>query len=342
MRHVVYTLSVLVIVFVAYSFYISRPAVNTEWNDAKPHVIAEPDEALTFARSGSSLIRVTGVHDDIIHGIDVTVAIGNTDDLIEAYARLGYEGLAAATGPEVSVPVNSLTTPVDFHYPHVGAGTNFSEHADEVYLDEQPFLFPKLAQATAWNEPVDFRTHLDFEAELAMVPLSDIQSPDEKVKFGLVLCNDFTDRWTLIRHLDFSEPMGTTGFAAAKGMPSFLPTGYLFVIPKSPALYESITLELAVNGIARQRFVAGDMIIKINDIVARAFTRAEIPFFDGDKPVRRLPSEGIPRGTLILTGTAAGVLFKPVNLLNPGFYLQRGDRVATRTTFLGHLDNRVD
>jgi len=342
MKHVVFTLLILVIVFVAYSFYVSRPVVNTEWDDTKPHVIAEPDEALTFARSGSSLIRVTGLHDDVVNGIDVTAAIGDTDDLIKAYARLGYEALAAATGPEVSVLVKSLTTPVDYHYPHVAAGTNFSEHADEVHLDEQPFLFPKLAQVTAWNEPVDFHTRLDFEAELAMVPLSDIHSPDDKVGFGLVLCNDFTDRWTLIRQLDLGEPMGTTGFAAAKGMPSFLPTGYLFVIPKSPAFYGSIILELAVNGMARQRFMAGDMILKIDDIVTQAFAQAETPFFNGDKPVSLLPSGGIPRGTLILTGTSAGVLFKPVNLWNPGFYLQRGDRIVTRATYLGHLDNRID
>lgn len=342
MKHVVYTLLTLVIVFVAYSFYVSRPVVNTEWDSAIPHVIAEPDEALTFARSGSSLIRVTGLHDGIVKGIDISAAIGNTDDLIEAYAGLGYEGIAAATGPEVTILVKNLTTPVDYHYPHVAAGTNFSEHADEVHLDEQPFLFPKLAQATAWNTPVDFHPRLDFEAELAMVPLSDIQAADDKVEFGLVLCNDFTDRWTLIRQLDLGEPMGTTGFAAAKGIPSFLPTGYLFVIPKSPAFHESITLELAVNGMARQRFKAGDMILKIDDIVAQAFAQVDRPFFDGDKPVSLLPSGSIPRGTLILTGTSAGVLFKPVNLWNPGFYLQRGDRVVTRATYLGQLDSQIE
>lgn len=345
MRFLARALLALLIVaagFIAYSFYVSRPAVDVTWDAAQPHLIADPEAALTFARTASSLIRVTRHTGYAVEGFDITAALGDSRDLIDAYAQLGYQGLAAATGPEVTVPLTELTVPVDFHYPYVAAGTNYSEHAEEVYLDDPPFLFPKLARASAWNDPVKFFPRLDFEAELAMVPLTDIDSPDRPVDYALVLCNDFTDRWTLVRQLDLGAPMGTTGFAAGKGRPSFLPTGYLFVIPRSAAFYETVALELAVNGEARQRFSAADMILKIDDIVRQAFAQAGHTFLDGAEPVSLLPSGVIPRGTLLLTGTAAGVLFKPVNLWNQGFYLQRGDRVVTRATFLGHLDNRIE
>lgn len=335
-------LSVVAALFMGYGFYVSRPAVDVAWDPTAPHDIADPATALTFARTASSLIRVTRHHGDTVEGVDVTAGLQGTGDLIESYARLGYAGLAELSGPAITVPIAELIVPVDFHYPHLAAGTNYSKHAEEVYLDDPPFLFPKLARAGAWNDPVAFHPRLDFEAELAMVPLADIDSPDDGVDYALVLCNDFTDRWTLVRQLDLGAPMGTTGFAAGKGRPSFLPTGYLFVIPESATFYESITLELAVNGEARQRFSAGDMILKVDDIVRQAFDQAGRTFFDGDEPVNLLPAGGIPRGTLILTGTAAGVLFKPVNLWNQGFYLQHRDRVVTRATYLGHLDNRIE
>ncbi|WP_226702727.1 fumarylacetoacetate hydrolase family protein [Microbulbifer elongatus] len=345
MKFLARTVIVLITVslcFVAYSFYVSRPAVDTAWEPTRPQVIADPAAALTFARTGSSLIRVMRHNGDTIEGIDITAELGDARDLIEAYAQLGYEGLEKVTGPEVVVPVTELTVPADFHYPHVAAGTNYYEHAKEVYLDDPPFLFPKLSQASAWNHPVDFHPRLDFEAELAMVPLSDIGSPEDQVEYALILCNDFTDRWTLLRQLDLRAPMGTTGFAAGKGRPSFLPTGYLLVIPKSASFYQTISLELAVNGEARQRFTADQMILNVDEIVHQAFAQAARTFFDGDEQVELLPKHVIPRGTLILTGTAAGVLFKPANVWNQGFYLQRGDQVVTRATYLGHLENHIE
>ena len=345
MKYFVRTLLALMVVsalFVAYSYYVSRPAVDSHWDAAQLQVIADPAAALTFARTASSLIRVTRHNGDTVAGIDITTGLGETTDLIEAYAQFGYEGLAAVSGPDVTVSVTDLTVPVNFHYPYVAAGTNYKEHAQEVYLEDPPFLFPKLARASAWTDPVTFYPRLDFEAELAMVPLADIDSPDDRVAYGLVLCNDFTDRWTLIRQLDLKAPMGTTGFAASKGRPSFLPTGYLFVIPRSASFYESVALELAVNSEARQRFSVAEMTLKIDDIVRQAFSLAGSTFFDGDETVSLLPTGSIPRGTLILTGTAAGVLFKPVNVWNQGFYLKRGDLVITRATFLGHLENRIE
>lgn len=335
------SLAALAAALVAYSYAVSQPAVDTRWDANAPLTIAAEDQALTFARSGSRLIRVTGHHGDYIEGMDLSAALEEQHDLLAAYRRLGYEELAAVKGPAISLPLSELGTVIDYRHPHIAAGTNYSEHAEEVYLDDPPFMFPKLAQASGWQAEVALYPRLDFEAELALVPLADIRTADEEVPFGLVLCNDFTDRWTLIREINLGAPMGTTGFAAAKGFSSFLPTGYLFVIPRTSAFYRNIELELALNGTARQRFRSEDMILKPDDIVREAFRQNEQQYWRGEEKIALLARRHIPAGTLILTGTAAGVLFKPVNLWNPGFYLQQGDRVVTRATYLGHLDNRI-
>ena len=114
MRLLTRTLLVLLIVaatLVGYSFYVSRPAVDIAWNTGRPYIIADPEAALTFARTSSQLIRVTRHTGDAVEGIDISAGLGAEGDLIEAYARLGYEGLATVSGAEVTVPVTSLTMP---------------------------------------------------------------------------------------------------------------------------------------------------------------------------------------------------------------------------------------
>ena len=84
------------------------------------------------------------------------------------------------------------------------------------------------------------------------------------------------------------------------------------------------------------------MILSIEEIVAKALTDAEVPYQKGTDTVPLLPSNEIRQNSLILTGTGAGVLFKPLNIWGQHFYLQRGDVVRTEATYLGHLVNRID
>lgn len=136
--------------------------------------------------------------------------------------------------------------------------------------------------------------------------------------------------------------MGTTGFADAKGRKSFLPTGYLFVIPRTRAWLDALEHRLWVNDALRQRFVAGEMILKIEDIVAQSLELADRPHQTSDGPVPLLPEGHIPAGTLVLTGTAAGVIFKPANIWLQALYLGRGDQIRTEGMHLGHLDNTIE
>lgn len=328
---------------VIWSLWISRPLFNETRDHTLIPSLANPAEALTFARTKDALIRVTAFDGSSVTGVNLTASLGadRTSDLIELYAALGYDAIAGAEGPRTTAPVSALVSPVNYVAPFIAAGTNYAEHAEEVLLDDPPFLFPKLAAPTNWNADVRYVPRLDYEAELGMVPLSDISGPDAKVEYGLVLCNDFTDRWTLVRELRLREPMGTTGFASAKGKETFLPCGALFAIPRTQDFHRGIELRLYVNDALRQRFRAGDMILKIEEIVAKSFALQNQKFWRGEEPVQLMPHGKIPRGTLILTGTAAGVAFKPPNIWAQWLYLARGDVVRTEADGLGHLSNEV-
>ena len=340
-------LAVGVVALMGYGTLISQPLFKQKLSaqQLSSPTIAPPTQALTFARTEDALLLVSSSQGDSIVAVDLTAVFHSTDP-IELYNTLGYdslEKLLAADATTGSYPLSQLITPVSLLAPNVAAGTNYAEHAEEVYLDDPPFLFPKLSQPTNWNAAVDASdtSLLDYEAELCMVPLQNISTNEQDYELGLILCNDFTDRLTLLKQLDFDLPMGQTGFAAAKGKPTFLPVGYLFVIPRSALFYQSLEIELYVNDGMRQQFSAGTMILKPADIISQTFALSDTDFYDGDRVIPLLPQGIIPSGSIILTGTAAGVIFKPLNIWNPGFYLHQGDRIITRANYLGHLDNTI-
>lgn len=336
-----------ILVLIGFSYHVSRPLFQQQLAVdalASPE-IAPPEQALTFARSAGQLLLVSSSHGQAVEAIDLSARY-DSNDLVALYNSLGYEHfqtLLQQDLPRVTVPIEQLRAPLSYGTANIAAGTNFAEHAEEVYLDDPPFLFPKLSAATHWSATVTRAgsSRLDYEAELCMVPLQDITESSSAVQLGLILCNDFTDRWTLMTQLDFARPMGQTGFAAAKGKPTFLPTGYFLLIPKSPTFYKTLELELYVNEQMRQKFQAGDMILKPGDIINQSFEQAGTTFYKDEQPVQLMPEGYIPSGSIILTGTAAGVIFKPANIWNSGFYLHPGDRVITRATYLGHLDNSI-
>ena len=343
MKVIIIAAFTLVLAFVAFSYYVSQPVVDGPRGNFEP-MIADHADALTFARSREGLILVSQHQGDALIGVNLTKRFGEetTADLIEFVAGLDRAALAGAEALEERFPLEELVMPLSYRYPSVAAGTNFKEHAEEIYSDDPPFLFPKLAEPGSWNDGVPFLPRLDFEAELCMFPLADIESADALPGFGLVLCNDFTDRWTLVKELDLGEPLGLTGFAAGKGCERCLPTGYLVILPRAPDFYLSLDLSLYVNDELRQQFRMADVILPIEEIVHQAFENQHAAYLKGDQPIALLPHENIPKGTLILTGTAAGVLFKPANIWNQAFYLQAGDVVRTEATYLGHLENTVE
>jgi len=343
MKTVVIMLVALLLTFVGFSFYVSQPAVEGTRGRFEP-MIADRGDALTFSRSAAGLILVTGHAGDAVIGVNLTTRFGEaaTADLITFVSDLDPATLPDMNAVGERYPLDELMMPLNYHYPSVAAGTNFKEHADEIYSDDPPFLFPKLTEAGNWNVDVPFLPRLDFEAELCMFPLSDIKSAAALPEFGLVLCNDFTDRLTLVKELEFGEPLGLTGFASGKGCEKCLPTGYLVAIPRSSDFYRSLNISLYVNDELRQQFSMADAILPIEAIVSETFKSQNAVFHKGIETVSLLPHGHIPKTTLILTGTAAGVIFKPANIWNQGFYLQPGDVVITEATYLGHLENTIE
>jgi hypothetical protein len=159
------------------------------------------ERALTFARRAGAnapeLLLVLSVAD----GRAEAVALPEADDPITPLERTDAAALRRAAGERtrVSVPLAELGLPAALAEVHIAAGTNFPEHGDEVGVDE-PFLFPKPVAPTPWASPVCAAARLDFEVELCFVALRPLASEgDVPGRFGVLLCNDFTDRWTLVK-----------------------------------------------------------------------------------------------------------------------------------------------
>ena len=329
--------------FIGISYYVSMPVVDGVFEDQAVS-IADPSQALTFARTDTALILVIAHDGDSLSGINLTAIHGNdiTKDIFSFLEMVDTSSLRQTEAMLEAFSIDELIQPANYSSPSVAAGTIFREHAEEVYSDDPPFLFPKLVEAGSWNQTVPFVSRLDFEAEICAFPLGTIRPDEPRPGFGFVLCNDFTDRWSLVREIDLDEPLGRTGFATGKGCDGCLPTGYLVVIPQDPDFYRSISAELFVNDRRLQAFGLSEMILSLDEIVDKALNDADLLYQQGDNAVPLLPSGHIPKGTLILTGTGAGVFFKPLNIWGQQFYLQAGDVVRTQATYLGHLNNRIE
>ncbi len=342
--------------FAAFSLWTSRPLFDERLApsalDDVP--IADPAAALTLARyreAGSlRLLLVAEYREGRVRGTDLTSALGTSEsDPAALFRERGYEAiLAAAHGgfPSREVAVSALEIPLDTRPPHVGTGLNYREHAAEVGVAEEPFLFPKMAEATnAWSPvAVGDAVLLDYEAEICFVLLEEARLEDVSAPaLGLLLCNDFTDRWRLVREIDLGGEMGLTGFADAKGSPGFLPVGNLLVIPRDlDRFVPELGVSLYVNGRLRQRASAEAMIWSPREIAARALRRGDRRYAYAGATISLLPPSGVlPPGTLLLSGTPAGVIFRPTNVWNRWMYLSPGDEVAMRSDYLGVLRNRI-
>lgn len=345
---------VIGIAAVTVSVRISQPLFD-ETLDASLFAlqIAPPETALTFARDRKDgrprVLLVTGADGDHLSALDLSAQLHRDEtDPVRLLAAVGYDTLAqlASRVPErVTVELGSLDVPFDAPEQNIGIGANYREHARESRIDEEPFVFPKVAWPTPANSDISRSgsTLLDYEAELGLVALAPIGPQDTPATMGLVLCNEMTDRWALVRNLRFGTPMGTTGFADGKSREGFAPVGPLLVVPRDlDRFYETIRLSLYVNGRLRQRVRAGEMMWSPREILRETFRRADWIFHYGDGTLRLLGGGGeIGAGTLIFSGTPAGVIFKPANLWNPWVYLRPGDEIVVQADHLGTLRNRI-
>lgn len=340
--------------------------------------IAPVRDAITLARfqaaTGLRLMRVHSYEGGQVSGIDITAmqADQETPDPVALWNQAGYDAIATAPGPAVTVQASQLATPFESTDAHIAMGGTYPAHAKEATL-EAPFLFPKLQRAQAWNSPVPVKHHLlDYEIELGFVALQPVSRAGSGGQFGLVLASDYTDRALMLREIDFYDTHSGQGFTGAKSVTP-MPVGGLLVIPRDlRSFYKTLDLRLYVNGELRQIARPRELAWEIDRMVAESFARSNTAFRYADATVALPISQGvIPAQTIVLSGTTDGVAFRPpsgrqiftgvVEWLatfrwgNPRlliertiaeayanrYHLQAGDRVLMRADHLGFIENPI-
>jgi 2-keto-4-pentenoate hydratase/2-oxohepta-3-ene-1,7-dioic acid hydratase in catechol pathway len=347
--------------------------------------VATPAEALTFARvagtDGPRVLLVLRYDNGTVEAIDLSIALGTpVRDPIDAYREHGRATLLAIASQadppaRVVVPATALTIPVELGSHHVAAGTNYPEHAGEAGVEDGPFLFAKLVAPTAPRSRIPVGSALlDYEVELAWVTLEDRHNGTAPAEMGVILCNDYTDRETLLEHIDVWNVASGAGFTTGKSSPGYLPVGDLFVIPRDYRSFAA-TRELAldVNGAPRQRSLVSAQVWNIDSLLSEIWKRREQRWEHRGNQVGLLPDgEILPARTLILSGTPSGTVFQDIGLAHKARgmaswafggwrepiaahvigsyvrdpavrarYLQPGDRVTIRVDGLGVIDNEI-
>jgi len=306
--------------------------------------VAPLSDAITLAKSkqGDVLLVVAASLDGVL-AVNLTEALALPEaDTLELYRTAGPSQIREALNQE-TIPFSweALGLPYQAQPQAIAAGTNFAAHAAEVGLEEGPFLFPKFSAATSWNAPLEQSARLDYEVELCAVPLSDY-TLEFTAPLGLVLCNDFTDRWDLVRTIDLDGVLGKTGFADGKSGSGRLPVGALMVIPNDfNAFVNNVSMGLAVNGELRQRGQGNQMIWNADRVLAEALKDCAADYTYQGQLVPLVSCGKVPAGTTVMLGTPDGVGFQMPNIWMPWAYLREGDEVLTYASSLGYLKTRI-
>lgn len=197
----------------------------------------------------------------------------------------------------------------------VAAGANYVEHGEEAGVDEV-FLFPKESPPSHFDGRVVTRPGelLDYEAEVCVRFDREIGTMDdfEAALKGFFLCADFTERATLMRHLDPDDVTSGAGFPEGKSGEDRFPAGPFIVIPENWRSWtKQAEFSLSVNGEERQRAIADGMILKVDQIVEKALREGRAREWNRDgKPLPLLVDSNIAVTQAVATGTPGGVVFR--------------------------------
>ena len=339
--------ALFLVIVIGSSLWLSRPLFDEKLLAAPSSslAIAPIARAVTLAKTtDGAVLLVTSSDADGVSGVDLNAYFSRKfEHAVQAHGVLGTDRLVRVFG-QASVmrrlSWDALVSPLPTFPRAIAAGTNYREHAEEVGHEGEPFLFPKLATPTSWDAPVADGARLDYEIELCAVPLAHYDGTVE-VQLGFLLCNDFTDRWLLVRDIDLDGPMGKTGFALAKGGDSRMPVGPFLVIPRVEDFYSAIELSLYVNDDLRQRTDAKEMIWSPQQVLQKSLQQCAEQYESAGAAVSLGDCEPIKAGTVIMTGTPGGVMFNPLTIWAPWAYLGVDDVVRGYGTHLGMLTNVV-
>jgi len=205
----------------------------------------------------------------------------------------------------------------------IAIGRNYREHAREMKSqtpDAEPLIFLKATTSIVGPDdeivlPGSAPSEVDFEAELAVVigktakDITEAEAPD--VIFGYTCSNDVSARDCQKRR----DKQWTRG----KSFDTFCPIGPVLVTADE-VNPDRLSIQSRLNGVVMQDSNTREMIFPVAALVSylsRQFT--------------------LPPGTLILTGTPAGV----GSARTPPVFLRHGDEISVEIEGIGALSNRV-
>lgn len=205
-------------------------------------------------------------------------------------------------------------------------GLNYRAHADETGAPppEHPVIFMKPTTSLAHpGDPILIPAschqgpEVDFEAELGVVigrTAKDVPSTSAlEYVLGYCCANDISAR-------RWQKHGGGGQWVRGKGFDSFCPLGPVLVTAEEIPDPQRLAIRCDLNDRQMQQGSTGDMIFPVAELISRL-----------SRDTTLLP------GTLILTGTPAGVGFTR----QPPVFLAPGDRVRVSIEGIGTLENQV-
>jgi len=271
------------------------------------------------ARGEAITLLVTALRDDGVRAIDLSgVGAKPGVDIFDAVASVGAQKLAelqtASGGRDYAR--RDLISPAGPGERHVASGTNFKEHQEEASISSV-FNFPKFGPASPAVSTVKLNKGvlLDYEVEICVRfdRAIDTVADFDAAKKGFFVCGDFSDRAMLVERVDRANMASGVGFSDAKSGPDFFPTGPVIVIPNDWAGFvaaERITTK--VNGATRQDARGGEMILDFRALIEKALRdRSDTRYVYQGQQVTLFGGQAIPRGSVLMSGTSEGVIFRP-------------------------------
>ena len=220
----------------------------------------------------------------------------------------------------------------------VCVGRNYADHAKEMAAAasaqksagsaDHPTIFAKspasvvlhddeITIAACCTNPETGGAQADYEGELAVILGTPARDVDEADALGHVLgyccANDVSARW-------WQKHGGGGQFVRGKSFDTFCPLGPTVVPADKVPDPQALTLTTRLNGERVQHASTGTMLFSVANIIHRLSQGATLP-----------------AGTVILTGTPAGVGAAK----DPPRYLRDGDVVEVEVEGVGVLRNRV-
>ncbi len=230
-----------------------------------------------------------------------------------------FRGIRFSTGVPCERFIAPIAPPVIY-----ALGLNYRTHAEEIggNLPERPILFLKAPTSVIGPDeqillPAAGPTEVDYEGELAVVigkrgkniPVTQAL----EYVFGYTCACDVTAR-------DWQNRLQKKQWARGKSFDTFCPLGPWIVTADEIPDPGLLRLTTRLNDEVMQDAPLSDLVFQIPEIIA-----------DVSRSLTLLP------GTVILTGTPAGVGFSRV----PPVFLRAGDRLEVEISGIGVLKNPV-